>query len=103
METVEVVNSVVAPVSTAPRNDIWGMVLYCALIFAVLYFFMIMPNKRRQAEYKKMIEGLKVGSKILMSGGIYGVIKKIDGEKIHVEIAKGVVVEIPKNAVANIA
>ena len=86
----------------APKNDFWGMLMFCAIIFAVLYFFMIMPNKRRMKEYKDMLAGLKVGSKILCAGGIYGVIKKIDGEKIYVEIAKSVVIEIPKNAVVNV-
>ena len=86
----------------APKNDIFGMLLYCAVIFAVLYFFMIMPNKRKMAEYKKMLEGIKVGARILMSGGIYGTVRKIGEKTLEVEIAKGVVVEIPKNAVANV-
>jgi len=86
----------------AAKTEIWGVLIYCAIIFAVLYFLIIMPNKRRQAEYKKMLETLKVGSRILMSGGIYGTIKKIGEKILEVEIAKGVVVEIPKNAVANI-
>jgi len=84
------------------NNSILGMLLYCAIIFAVIYFFLIMPNKRRQAEYKKMLETLKVGSKILVSGGIFGVVKKIGEKNLEVEIAKGVVVEIPKGAVANV-
>jgi len=100
---MENIVEVIEPVtSAAPKNDMWGMLLYCAIIFAVIYFFLIMPNKRRMKEYKSMLEKLKVGNKILCAGGIYGTIKKIDGEKIHVEIAKGVVIEIPKNAVANI-
>ena len=83
-------------------NGWMGMLLYIALIFAVIYFLLILPNKRRMKEYKDMLSKLAVGSKILMSGGIYGVVKKIDGDTVHVEIAKGVVVQIPKNAVANI-
>ncbi|MDR1207628.1 MAG: preprotein translocase subunit YajC [Rickettsiales bacterium] len=101
MET-NVIEVVQPAADAAPKNDFFGMLMFCAIIFAVLYFFMIMPNKRRMKEYKDMLAGLKVGGKILCAGGIYGVIKKIDGEKIHVEIAKGVVIEIPKNAVVNV-
>ncbi|MCL2538691.1 MAG: preprotein translocase subunit YajC [Alphaproteobacteria bacterium] len=98
-----VVVNVIEPVSDAmPKSDFWGMMLYVVVIFAVLYFFMILPNKRRMKEYKNMLSKLAVGNKILCAGGIYGVIKKIDGEKIQVEIAKGVVIDIPKSAVANI-
>ena len=100
---MESVVEMIEPVTTAsPKNDIWGMLLYCVIIFAIIYLFLVMPNKRRMKEYKAMLEKLKVGNKILCAGGIYGVIKKIDGEKMQVEIAKGVVIEIPKNAVANV-
>ncbi|MCL2017650.1 MAG: preprotein translocase subunit YajC [Alphaproteobacteria bacterium] len=98
----EVIDMVGQAAPLAPKNDIFGILLYCAVIFAIIYFFMIAPNKRRQAEYKKMLDGLKVGNKILVSGGIYGVIKKIGDKTLSVEIAKGVVVEIPKGAVANV-
>ncbi|MCL2330973.1 MAG: preprotein translocase subunit YajC [Proteobacteria bacterium] len=84
------------------RNSSWEMIIYIAVIFAVIYFLMILPNRRRMKEYQKMLEGLKVGSKILCAGGIYGVVKKISDKNLEVEIAKGVVIEIPKNAVANV-
>ncbi len=85
----------------APKNDVWGMVIYCAIIFAIIYFFMIMPNKRRMKEYQKMLDSLKVGNRVL-AAGIYGTIKKIGEKTIELEIAKGVVIEVSKNAVANI-
>lgn len=85
----------------APKNDVWGMVIYCAIIFAIIYFFMIMPNKRRMKEYQKMLDGLKVGNRVL-AAGIYGTIKKIGEKTIELEVAKGVVIEVSKNAIANI-
>jgi preprotein translocase subunit YajC len=83
-------------------GNIWGMFLYIAVIFAIIYFLLILPNRRRMKEYKDMLSKLSVGNKILMSGGIYGVIKKMDDKELDVEIAKGVVVKIPRSAVANV-
>ena len=90
-----------AAVPAAPKNDVWGLLVYCAIIFGIIYFFMIMPNKRRMKEYQKMLDGLKVGNRVL-AAGIYGTIKKIGEKTIELEIAKGVVIEVSKNAVANI-
>ncbi|MCL2369077.1 MAG: preprotein translocase subunit YajC [Alphaproteobacteria bacterium] len=87
---------------TGGGNEMVGMLLYIGLIFGVIYFLLIRPNKRRMKEYNDMLSKLSVGNKILMSGGIYGVIKKMDDNNLDVEIAKGVVVTIPKHAVANI-
>jgi len=97
-ETVETVNNVVQNV---PQNDSLGLIIYCLIIVGILYFFMIRPNKKRMAEYQKMLDGLKVGNKIL-AGGIYGTIKKINEKTIDMEIAKGVVVEVNKNAVVTV-
>jgi len=93
-----------AATAAAPiaHNSSWEMIIYIAAIFAVIYFLMILPNRRRMKEYQKMLEGLKVGSKVLCAGGIYGVVKKMSDKNLEVEIAKGVVIEIPKNAVANV-
>lgn len=97
-QTVEVVENVAA---TTPQNDMWGMLLYLAVVFGVIYFLIVRPNKRRMAEYKKMLDGLSVGNRV-MAAGIYGTIKKIGDKTIELEVAKGVVIEVSKNAVAGV-
>jgi len=87
--------------NSAPKNDMWGMVLYCVIIFAVIYFLMVRPNKKRMEQYQKMLDSLKVGNRVL-AAGIYGNIKKINEKSIDLEISKGVVIEVNKNAVAGI-
>ena len=101
-ETVEVVNQTAQVIPNAePQAGMWGMILYCIIIMAILYFFMIRPNKKRMAEYQKMLDSIKVGNRVL-AAGIYGTVKKINEKSLDVEIAKGVVVEINKNAVASV-
>lgn len=101
-ETIEVANQVTqnAPM-TQPQDGMWGMVIYCIVIMAILYLFMIRPNKRRMAEYQKMLDSIKVGNRVL-AAGIYGTVKKVNDKTLDLEIAKGVVIEVSKNAVASI-
>ena len=89
-----------AVIATQTGNA-WGMILYCVVVFGVIYLLIVRPNKRRMAEYQKMLNSLKVGDRVL-AAGIYGVIKGIGEKTISVEIAKGVVVEVSKNAVAGV-
>ena len=101
-ETAQVVETVTQTVSaTAPQGSTWGMVLYLIAVFAIIYIFMVRPNKKRMAEYQKMLDSLQVGNRV-MAAGIYGVIKKINEKTIEVEVAKGVVIEVAKNAVASV-
>jgi preprotein translocase subunit YajC len=90
-------------VNTMPQQgSALGMIVWLAILIAFIYFLMIRPNKKRMEEYKNMLVSLKVGSKIICAGGIYGVIKSISEKSLKVEIADGVIIEIPKSAVANI-
>ena len=62
---------------------------------------MIRPNKKRMNEYQKMLDSIKVGDRVL-AAGIYGKVKKISDKTIDLEIAKGVVIEVNKNAIVNV-
>jgi len=101
-QTAEVVNQATQNIPVAQQQgSMWGMIFYCLIIMAIFYFLMIRPNKKRMAEYQKMIDSIKVGNRI-MAAGIYGTVKKVNEKSFDVEIAKGVVVEINKNAVATV-
>ena len=102
-DTAAVVDTVsqTAPAAATQTVDMWGLLLYCVIIFAIIYFFMVRPNKKRMAEYQKMIDSLQVGNRI-MAGGIYGTIKKINEKTIEMEVADGVVIEVNKGAVATV-
>lgn len=101
-ETAVVVENVAQNVpANAPQGSMWGMVLYCVVVVAIIYFLMVRPNKKRMAEYQKMLDSLQVGNRV-MAAGIYGTIKKINEKTIELEVAKGVVIEVNKNAVAGV-
>ena len=44
-------------------------------IIAVFYFFMIRPQQKKQKELQKSRAAMKVGDKVVTSGGIHGRIK----------------------------
>jgi len=100
--TVETANVVANNTAVATEQGSWlGMLVYCVVVFGIIYFLMVRPAKKRMAEYQKMLDSLRVGTRVL-AGGIYGTIKKINEKTIDLEIAKGVVVEVSKNAVAGV-
>jgi preprotein translocase subunit YajC len=72
-----------------------GQFIPLILIFVIFYFFLIRPQQKKVKEHKAMVEGLKRGDKVITSGGITGTIERvIDNEKVEVEIAENVKVEI---------
>ena len=74
-----------------------GQFIPLILIFVIFYFFLIRPQQKKVKEHKSMIESLKRGDKVITSGGITGIVERvIDNDKIEVEIAENVKVEIVK-------
>ena len=79
------------------QNSGIGQFIPLILIFVIFYFFLIRPQQKKVKEHKAMVEGLKRGDKVITSGGITGTVEKIiDNDKVEVEIADNVKVEIVK-------
>ena len=75
-----------------------GQFIPLILIFVIFYFFLIRPQQKKVKEHKIMVENLKRGDKVITVGGIVGTIDRIiDAEKLEVEIADNVKVEIIKS------
>ncbi len=70
-----------------------------ALIFWLL---IVRPASRRQKQIAQLQSGLNTGDKVMLSAGIYGVITATTDDRVHVQIADGVVVEAARGAVASV-
>ena len=70
-------------------------------IFAIMYFFMIRPQQKRQKEIQNFQNNLQEGAQVVTGGGIYGTVKKIDLANgiIEVKIADGVIIKVDKGYV----
>lgn len=78
-----------------------SMILMLVAMFAIMYFFMIRPQQKRQKEIQKFQNSLEEGTEVVTGGGIYGTVKKIDLTKgiIEVKIADGVIIKVDKGYV----
>lgn len=70
-----------------------------ALVFAIFYFIILLPTKRRQKKLQEFLDALKVGDRVVTNGGIYGSVTKVDGNTLQLQIADKVRIEIAKTAI----
>jgi len=71
-----------------------------AVILGIFYFLILLPMKRRQKKIQEFQENLKVGDKIVTTGGMYGKITRVTDKTLQVEIADRVRIELSRAAVA---
>lgn len=86
----------------APQGgSMMPMLIMLVAMFAIMYFFMIRPQKKRQKELQMWRNSIEIGTKVVIGGGIMGVVKDVNqGEPfITVEIAKGVNIHVDRSMV----
>ena len=69
-------------------------------VLALLWLFLIMPQRRRQAAQARLIDELEVGDEIVTVGGLLGEVRRIEEDEVHVEVSPGTTVRLAKRAVA---
>ncbi|MCF6283074.1 MAG: preprotein translocase subunit YajC [Candidatus Polarisedimenticolaceae bacterium] len=82
-------------------DPIIGLLFPIGMI-AILYFFMIRPQMKRQKEHRVLVEDLAKGDEVVSSGGIVGKITAIGDNFAQIEIAEGVEVKIRRQAVESV-
>ena len=78
-----------------------SMIIMMVAIFAIMWFFMIKPQQKKQKEIQKFQNELTEGTAVVTGGGIYGTVKSIDLAKntVDVKIARDVVITVDKGFV----
>ena len=78
-----------------------SMIIMMVAIFAIMYFFMIRPQNKKQKEIQKFRNSIVPGTDVVTAGGIYGKVKEVNelDNTLMVEIASGVKIKIAQNSV----
>jgi preprotein translocase subunit YajC len=88
----------------AAGGGLGGLLIPLGLMFAIMYFMVIMPQQRQRKKMQEMLGAIKAGDKIVTSGGIYGTINGIDGDSVILKISSEpqVKIRIARAAIAQV-
>lgn len=77
----------------------WLQLIPFFLVLAIFYFVVLLPMKRRQQKVQAFLKALKVGDRVITSGGIYGSITKLGEQSVQLQIAQNVRIEVARSAI----
>ena len=80
-------------------TSIWPMIIFIGLLFGMMYFVMIRPQRRRQKEHNEMVQELHRGDKVITAGGIYGRVESVSDDSVVLKIESGVTMRVAKSSV----
>jgi preprotein translocase subunit YajC len=81
-------------------NSTWIMLAFLVVIFALFYFVMIRPQRRRQKEHETMMQGLQKGDRVITAGGIYGTIESLGEDSVVIKVEGGTSLRVARGSVA---
>lgn len=83
------------------QGGMTSMIVMMVAIFAIMYFFMIRPQNKKQKEIQNFRNALQPGQDVVTIGGVHGTIKSIDDDSrtVTLEVATGVKIVIEKSAI----
>ena len=79
-----------------------GFLIFLVAMFAIMYFLLIRPQRAKQRAAQDMLAQLAPGDEIVTIGGIYGDVVEVYEDKVVLEIAEDVHIEVARKAVAQI-
>ena len=71
-------------------------------MFVLMYLLLIRPQRQQQRRHAQMLDSLKVGDEIITAGGLYGDVTEVQADRVTIEIAEDVEVEVAKRAISSV-
>lgn len=91
---------ILAITSASGSGSMIMMVVWLAVMFAIMYFLMIRPQKKEQKRLSSMINEMEVGDAVVTTSGFYGIVIDITEEDVVVEFGNNRNCRIPMKKAA---
>lgn len=91
-----------APGEGSGSGSLISTLIMFGAIIAIFWFMILRPQQKKQKQHQQLLEALKKGDKVVMSGGMHGTIAGIDDRTVLVQVADNVKMKFEKNAITTV-
>ena len=78
----------------------WTIIVFLILMFALVYFLIIRPQRKKQKEHEELVTELKKGDRVITAGGIYGQIESISEDSVTIKVESGTTMRVARGSIA---
>ena len=79
-----------------------AFIIILVAMLAIMYLLLIRPQRAKQRAAQEMLNRVAPGDEVLTVGGIYGDVIEVEEDKVVLEIAEDVHIEVSRQAIARI-
>ncbi|MHB1453551.1 MAG: preprotein translocase subunit YajC [Saccharofermentanales bacterium] len=93
-----------SPTPVSGWSSILQLVVPLGLMFVLMYFLMIRPQKKKEKALRELIDSMSVGDKCLTSGGIVGRVVNIKDDEVTIQTSvANTLITLRKSAISSVA
>jgi preprotein translocase subunit YajC len=93
------VSAVFAMGMSAEGASPWLQLVPFVIVLGIFYFIILLPMKRKQQKVQQFLASLKVGDRVITTGGIYGQVAKLGEQSVQLQVADKLRIEVAKAAI----
>jgi preprotein translocase subunit YajC len=71
-----------------PGSGLLGLLMPMIIIFFIFYILIFRPESKKRKERERMVSAVAKGDTVVTTGGIKGVVKRVDNGEVVVQIDK---------------
>ena len=77
----------------------WLQLVPFVLVLGIFYFIILLPMKKKQQKVQEFLETLKVGDRVVTTGGLYGQVTRLGEQSVQLQIADKVRIEVARASI----
>lgn len=77
----------------------WLQLVPFVLVLGIFYFIILMPMRRKQQKVQAFLRSLKIGDRVITTGGIYGQVTRLGDDSIQLQIADKIRIEVARASI----
>ena len=77
----------------------WIQFVPFVLVIGIFYFIILLPMKRKQQKIQAFLDSLKVGDRVITTGGIYGQVMRVGDQSVQLQVADKIRIEVARAAI----
>jgi preprotein translocase subunit YajC len=77
----------------------WLQLVPFVLVLGIFYFIILLPMRRKQQKVQEFLGALKVGDRVVTTGGIYGQVTRLGETSVQLQVADKIRIEVAKASI----
>ena len=83
-------------------NALFELLFPLIMVFAIIYFMILRPQKKRQREHEAMVNAVSRGDTVITQGGLVGKVAKIGDDELEVDFAEYARIKVVKSMIISV-